>query len=118
MSAEPISQREFDTYVKTTSKAIVAIQEQGRETLDVLKELIIINNHKHDDTAEEIKIIKTDIVGLKEKADAGSSIDNFWLTIKKGLIFIVLGALAAVGGYYGNKLVAPEDQKPKQVIVE
>ena len=44
MSAEPISQREFDTYVKTTSEAIVAIQEQGRETLDVLKELIIVND--------------------------------------------------------------------------
>ena len=66
MSADPISQREFDIYVRTTSKAIQAIQQQGQKTLELLQELVINNN----DTAREIKKIKIDIVKLKEKAKA------------------------------------------------
>lgn len=118
MSADPISQREFDTYVKVTSKAIQAIQRQGQQTLDLLKELVINNNHKHDDTAKEIKEIKIDIVNLKEKAKAGSNIDKFWLTIGKYLIYVLIGALTVIGGYYGKELVSPQKQEVKKVIAQ
>jgi len=125
MSAEPISQREFDAYVrasaetnKTTSRAVLAIQKSGQETNNLLKELVIQNNHWQAGTDKEIKAMKVDIVDLKEKAKAGLSIDKFWLTIKKYLIYALIGAVTVIGGYYGNKIVNPEKQEAKKVVIQ
>jgi len=125
MSADPISKREFDLYMKmnsetnkTTSKAILAIQKQGQETLDVLKEYTIHNNHKHDETNKRIIDLATKQEKLSEAVAANSRVTSFAKKIEKGVLVVVLSALAVIGSYYGNKLVTPQHQEAKKVSVE
>jgi len=105
MSGDPISRPEFDLYMKMsaesnqqTSRAITAIQEQGQETLAVLKEYTIHNNHKHDETkAEQVKqAIK--IRNLTEAVKANTNVSKFWRTVQKYGKYIVIGGLTVLGG--------------------
>ena len=118
MSAEPISQREFDIYVKVTSEAIQAIQKQGQETLDVLKEYTIHNNVKHDESNKRITNLAVELQSLSEAVMANSKVTSFAMTIKKGLVIFIIAAITASGGYYGMKIVNPEKQEAKKVVVE
>lgn len=132
MSADPISQREFDAYVRTsakinetTSKAVLAIQKQGQETLNVLNELVIVHSHHNQETNKRIidtnkRIDKVVITQGKqqEAISANSSLTDIYVIGKKGFIVFLLAAVAAVGGYYGMKVVSPEKQEAKQVVIK
>lgn len=132
MNAEPISQREFDAYVRTSSKtnertseAIIAIQEQGQETLNVLNELVLVHNHHNTETNKKFVDANKridDVIATQEKQSeaikANSSVTDIYVIAKKGLIVFLLAGVAALGGYYGMKVVAPEKQEAKKVVVE
>ncbi len=105
MNGEAIKRPEFDLYMKmnaesneVTSKAVAAIQKQGQETLDVLKEYTIHNNHKHDETNKRVTHQGQEINALKEVVAANDKITSFWNTIFKYVKYIVVGGLTVYGG--------------------
>lgn len=105
MKGEAIKRPEFDLYMKmnaesnrATSKAVTAIQKQGQETLDVLKEYTIHNNHKHDETNKRVTHQGQEINVLKEVVAANEKITSFWNTIFKYSKYIVIGGLTVYGG--------------------
>lgn len=125
MSGEPILRPEFDLYVKMsaesnekTSKAIESIAEshkeaikESRETNQILKEYIIHNNHKHDETNKRITALAKKFNKIEEVVKANADVVSWGKTIKKGVIILIAGALTAMGGYYGLKVV----DEPKQI---
>lgn len=123
MSADPISRPEFDLYLKmnaesnqATSKAIEAIQSQGQQTLDVLKEYTIHNNVKHDETNKRIIKLFEKQKTLEEAVEANSKITEFWKSVKKYAAFVLIGGLTVYGGYLVNHYVIKVD--PKLVVVQ
>lgn len=125
MSGEPILRPEFDLYVKMsaeanekTAKAIESIAEshkesikESRETNQILKEYIIHNNHKHDETNKRITSLAKKLNKVEEVVKANAKVTSWANTMKKGVIILVAGALTAVGGYYGLQIV----DEPKQI---
>jgi len=102
---EVIKRPEFALYMKmnaesnrTTAKAVTAIQKQGQETLNVLKEYTIHNNHKHDETNKRVTHQGEEITVLKEVVAANEKITSFWNTVFKYLKYIVIGGLTVFGG--------------------
>lgn len=109
MSADPISRPEFDLFLKmnaesnkVTSDAVAKIQIQGQETLDVLREYTIHNNHKHDETNKRIVDLAKKQSEIKEAVDANTKISSFWYTVKKYALYFVVAALTAFGGLWAN----------------
>ena len=123
MRDDPISRPEFDLYLKmnaesnqATSKAIEAIQTQGQQTLDVLKEYTIHNNVKHDNTnARLIKLFEKQKT-LEEAVDANSKITEFWQTVKKYAAFVLIGGLTVYGGYLAKYYII--DEAPAPLVIQ
>ena len=119
MSGEPISRPEFDLYLKmnaesnqSTAKAIEAIQMQGQETLEVLKELIIHNSVKHDNTNERLIKLFEKLKTLEEAVEANSKITEFWQTVKKYAAYVLIGGLTVYGGYLVKHYIIDETPTP------
>lgn len=105
MSEERVSRAEFDLFIKMNSEtndrisnAITAIQEQGQETLNVLKEYVIHNNHKHDTTNDRIISLALEMKDLREAVVANAKITQFWSFVGRYIKYIAIGTLTAIGG--------------------
>lgn len=129
MKGDPILRPEFELYMKMTaessgaiSKAVTAIQKQGQETLDVLKEYTIHNNHKHDETNKRI----IDLAKRQDKTDeavkANSEVTRAAKYLKWAIGIVLAGALTAYGSsLYNNisiKPINPEKQEAKKVDIQ
>lgn len=128
MSGEPILRPEFDLYVKMsaeanekTSRAIESIAEshkesikESRETNQILKEYIIHNNHKHDEANKRTTALAKELNKVKEVFKANADVVSWGKHIKKGVIILIVGALTAVGGYYGLQIVDESKQVERQ----
>lgn len=104
MKGDPILRPEFDLYVKMTAEAMKSIAEsnkesltESRETNQILREYIIHNNHKHDDTNKRITSLAKEQNKLKIAVEANSKVTSFAITIKKGALIIAGGGLTAIG---------------------
>ncbi|MBL4664302.1 MAG: hypothetical protein JKY22_12295 [Flavobacteriaceae bacterium] len=90
---------------QSTAEAITAIQKQGQETLDVLKEYTIHNNVKHDKTNVRIVELYERQSAIEEAVKANTSITDFWRTVKKYATYVLIGALTVYGGYLVNHYI-------------
>lgn len=104
MKDEAIKRPEFDLYMKmnaqsnrTTAEAVTAIQKQGQETLNVLKEYTIHNNHKHDETNKRVTHQGGEITILKEAVAANSKLTSIANKIIWGGGIVLAGALGTFG---------------------
>lgn len=129
MSGEPIYRPEFDLYVRMsaeanekTSKAIESIAEshkesikENRETNQILREYIIHNNQRHDETNKRLTAQGKEMAELKELVKANSKVTAFALSAKKGIALIIAGALTAAGGYWSVQAISDEKKPDKQI---
>ena len=97
---------------QATSKAIEAIQSQGQQTLDVLKEYTIHNNVKHDETNKRIIKLFEKQKTLEEAVEANSKITDFWQTVKKYAAYVLIGGLTFYGGYLVKHYIIDEASDP------
>jgi len=123
LSGEPISRPEFDLYLKmttessqATAKAIEAIQIQGQETLEVLKELIIHNSLKHDNTNERLIKLFEKQKTLEEAVEANSKITEFWQVVKKYAAYVLIGGLTVYGAHLVKHYII--DETPAPMVVQ
>lgn len=118
LSDEAIKRPEFDLYMKTTTEAIASIAEstkesakESRESNQILREYIIHNNNKHDETKKQVTHQGVEITSLKEAVAANKKITSFWLTIWKYVKYIIIGGLTAYGVYLADGMVEKPDNK-------
>lgn len=135
MSDKPISQREFDQHVKRTTRAIEKIAtsfdqlaSDGQENNRILREYIITNNNKHDQTANDISRLGNRVtnIALNQKEDRENlanlaKVTNI-ISPLKWLFVLAIGAAATTYGGYQMKAFLdnkkPEIQKPKIEVLQ
>lgn len=109
LKEEVIKRPEFEFYVKMTAEAIQTIAKsskesakESRESNQILREYIITNNQKHDDTSKRITNIAKEMHIIKEAVDASSKVTSFWSTVHKYTKYIIIGGLTALGAITAN----------------
>lgn len=105
---QPVMRPEFELYVKMTAEAMTSIAKsteesakESRESNQILREYIITNNHKHDETGNRITSLAKKMSRIEDAVKANSKVTNFAMTIKKGIVIIVVSVLGAVGTMIG-----------------
>ncbi len=106
MNEASITRPEFDRYVQMTAESTKSIAEsiaeqakESAETNLILREYIITNNHKHDQTATEIEHIKEKARKLKDAVEANTQVIKITKPIKWALIIVLTGSLMAYGAH-------------------
>ena len=80
--------------------------------LEVLKELIIHNSVKHDNTNERLIKLFEKLKTLEEAVEANSKITEFWQTVKKYAAYVLIGGLTVYGGNLAKHYIIDETPTP------
>lgn len=118
MSENYVSQREFDTYMRATERTNEAILEavqkiavsteeqkkEAQETNQIMREYMIVNDGKHVQTGELIRVLNEKVSRNEEILKDSLSVKSVTAPVKWLLGIFITGAVTLAGAEFYSKI--------------
>ena len=103
MSAASVARAEFDLWVKISSESSATTATAIKQ----LTEYTIHNDHNQQENNKRFINLAEEQQKLKKAVAENTKVNSFWITIKKYLIYVLIGGLTVFGGIIANEYLAP-----------